>query len=570
MKLKYLKYVGLFSLVSMYGCIGFEPVTIESRADRPIYKPSQGGGAEKLVDGVLYDFRGGVGEWWADSKISLSKQGNAMKVSSMGSGPSYEPFGVNFDPKDFTNTPVIRIKIKLDPKTKDFPDLRMDLKDINDMQTNGAPAVNKIVQGDGFVEYFYDLNHKFTQSWPSSAIVDQTKIAGMQFFFNPGGSPFYGTIYIEDIYVMANQNGSGIVDRNIVLDDFSNGGSVGMWWPCKKEKVTVSMGDKAMKVHFENGEWDCFGKIFGETDISENPVIRIKAKAVSNTPMKMTNVMARFIDVNENSTDLIDGENMSEFEIGSNDYGYFYSAFKTKYENNLYSSQGEFDPKRVNRVIIFFNMNKETQFTGDVLIQEVAFVADLPDKQKMARSPWGASPSIDPKLPVAQKLDNSAFAKPESWKATKGNVSVSASSDNKGVKFSGKNIGVALEELTASIVPFNLDSMIVIRVRAKAKGNMNPVIRLDVVDDKGLQTNGRPQEFEVKNGADYTDYYINMSTNYYQRTPKYGIVNVKNSSQLKLYINYGMSKGFDGDIEIAEIQPITLGSAPDKIKSIFE
>lgn len=569
--MRYNKIFGLAFVAALSffaGCIGIEPIELETTTDH-YYKPSDYQGIV-LKDEVLFDFREGLDGWWADKKYNMSLQASALKVMVNGAGPKYAPFGVDLpETMNFSNTPVIRVKIRM-PEAKSMPVIRLDLRDGNGNFTNAAPASNQIKVSDDYVEYFFDVNHKWKQSYPNNADVDNRQIDRLQFFVNPGGEEFYGAIYIDEVYVMANKDGSGIVDQNIVIDDFTNGGATDLWWPCKPEKVNVGISDKGMKVHFDEGEWDCFGKIFGETDITNNPIIRIKAKAETETPMKMTNVMARFIDVNENSTDLIDGENMSEFEIGGNDYKYYYSAFKTKYENNLYSSQGDFDPTKVNRIIIFFNMNKESKFTGDVFVQEVAFVNELPAAVALEKSPWGGSPAIDPSLPKSTSLDNSNFAKSDSWKATKGNITIAPSADGKGVKFSGKGIGVGFDELSAKIAPFNLDSFIVVRVRAKAKGNVAPVVRLDAVDDTGLQTNGRAQEFTVENGGEFKDYYVNMSTNYYQRMPKYAIVNVKNVSQLKLYINFGMTKGFDGELEISEIEPITLKSAPEEIRSIFE
>lgn len=570
--MKYFNILG-FTLLSfmtfMSGCVGIEPIELQSNASDHYYKPSDYKGII-LKDQILFDFREGLDGWWADKKYNMALQGTAMKITSNGAGPKYAPFGVDLaEPMNFANTPVIRVKIRL-PESAKPPIMRLDLRDGNGHFTNAAPVTNTLkVSGEAFYEYYFDVNHKWAQSYPSNANVDNTQIDRLQFFINPGGEEFYGTFYIDEIYVMANKDGSGILDNNIVLDDFSNGGGVDLWWPCKPDKVSISAGSDAMKVHFNNGEWDCFGKVFGETDITNNPIIRIKARAESATEMKMTNVMARFIDVNENSTDLIDGENMSNFEIGGSDFQYYYSAFKTKYENNLYSSQGDFDPTKVNRVIIFFNMNKETTFQGDVFIQEIAFVSELPDKQKLDRSPWGAPPSLDPTWSKAIKLDNSGYAKSANWKVNSTNITKSEGASG-GVKFSGKNIGPNYDELAATITPFNLDSMVVIRVKAKASGNMNPTVRLDLVDDRGTQTNGRPQEFIVKRGEDFKDYYINMSTNYYQRTPTYKIVNVGNVSGFRMYINSGKVKGFDGDLEIAEIQPMLLRDAPDDIRSIFE
>ena len=211
---------------------------------------------------------------------------------------------------------LLEFRARVDGDIDEMPTLRMDLKDGSDIQTNASPCAVQMYRPSpdttgGWVEYYFDFNHKFAQSYPTSAKVDKENISGLQFFFNPGMENWSGTIYIDEIYVMANKDGSGIVDRDIIIDDFS--GDVGLWWPCKKEKVTVSKASPtALNVHINDGQWDCFGKIFGEVDVTNNPIIRIRAKATSESGMKATNIMARFIDVNENSTDLIDGLNMRE------------------------------------------------------------------------------------------------------------------------------------------------------------------------------------------------------------------------------------------------------------------
>lgn len=568
--MRYQNNIGLAFIAAvlfMAGCIGIEPLELQTDNSH-YYRPSDYQGLV-LTDQVLFDFREGLGGWWADKKYNMALQGSALKLTVNGAGPKYSPFGVDLgEPMNFSNAPVIRVKMKL-PEGDKLPVVRIDLRDVNGKMTNAAPAATTVKVSEDYIEYFFDINHKWKQSYPNNSDVDNTQIDRLQFFVNPGGEEFYGTLFIDEIYVMANKDGSGKVDQNIVIDDFTNGGAVDLWWPCKPEKVNVSMSDKGMKVHFDNAQWDCFGKIFGETDITNTPIIRIKAKAESNTPVKVTNIMARFIDINENATDLIDGENMADFEVGGSDYQYYYSAFKTKYENNLYSSQGDFDPTKVNRIIIFFNMNKETDFTGDIYVQEVAFVNELPYKIKIQKSPWGAPPAMEPGWKkAAENSDFSGLTNASNWKVTKGNATVSAG--EQGVKISGSNIGVKWDEFTVKSVPFNLDSKVVVKIKARVKGAMGATLRLDVFDDKKASSNGRPQSVKIDNSGEFKDYYVNMSTNYYQRAPKLEILNVQNIQGLKLYVNGGQVDGFTGDLEIAEIQPISLDDAPEAIKTIFD
>ena len=90
-------------------------------------------------------------------------------------------------------------------------------------------------------------------------------------------------------------------------------------------------------------------------------------------------------------------------EVGGADFAEYYSIFKTKYDDNLYSSQGEFDPTRVNRVIVFINMNREANFTGDVIVDEIAFVEELPRKVAGELGGlWGPKASMDPTWEVGE------------------------------------------------------------------------------------------------------------------------------------------------------------------------
>lgn len=558
------KYFFISTILFVAGCIGLEPITLETRNDTPIYKPS-GFSYERLKDGILYDFRGGIGEWWSSSEIKLMKRGSEMKITSNGAGPNYELFGRSFDPLDFRSAPVLRLRVKLDDKTEDLPDLRIDLKDVNDNQTNGSPVVNTIKKGD-YAYYYFDFNHKFTQTYPSDAKVDQSAIAGIQMFINPGGEPYYGTFYIDEIYVMANKDGSGIVSTDIVIDDFN--GDVGMWWPCKKEKVSVSKDDSlnALRVHINDGQWDCFGRVFGEVDITENPIIKITARAESNDPVKYTNIMARFIDVNENSTDLIDGQNMIEMEVGGAGYKDYYSVFKDDRENNLYSSQGDFDPKRVNRVIIFINMNRESNFTGDVIVKEVSFVQELPLEEEEKRGNlWGAKPGLEPEWPkgeVYSLIDD--FNSVQGWKSTSSNLEIV---NAQGImELNCSKVGSGYEYVEKEIKPLDFYDSEYLKITARAAmigQNENPAIRIDMVDNFGTVTNARPQEVTIERGTELDEYYIKLKNNFYQRNPEMKVVNAGSINKIRIYVEPG-KKNYTGKVFIDKIEAVSIDQLPEE------
>jgi hypothetical protein len=364
------KYIVYSALASgfMYSCAGFEQVKLNTNSDKPYYKPSTDEGVV-MRDTILFDFRAPINEWWADPHYVISKVGSVMRVKSMGAGPTYNPFGVSFDPHNFSKAPFLKVKMKLEEGITDYPQLRLDLKDINGRQTNGSPA-SVIVDSAGYKIYIFDFFKKFKQTYPDNQDVDATKITGLQIFVNPGGKKWDGTLYIDDILTTQNPDGSKKLPDDFVLEDFSGG--IDLWWGCDKVSVFKNNAT-SLKVHYDNVNYACFGKVFGEVDVTETPVIRLKAKAISTNGVTKTNIMARFVDVNENASDLVDASNMMDVKVGS-EFAYFYSNFT----NNLKSSSGKFDSKRINKVIIFVNMNQPQAFTGDFIFDDVTFLKQMP------------------------------------------------------------------------------------------------------------------------------------------------------------------------------------------------
>lgn len=565
---KIIKYLitSILASVLLSSCAGFEPAKLGTRADTPIYKPSDQTGIV-LGDSVLYDFKGALGPWWNDSKIQLTKFGSAMRVTASGVGPGYEPFGLEFDEMSFEKAPFLRLRMKLAPGTTDYPTLRVDLKDANGIQTNGSPA-SVVIDSSGYAYYYFDYFKKFKQTYPDNADVDPTRITGLQCFINPGGKPWKGTFYIDEIYSMSNPDGSGNLPDYYVLDDFS--GSVDLWWPCKPDKVSVTkQGTDKLKVSIKDGQWDCFGKVFAEVDITEMPIIRIRARAESKTGMTKSNIMARFIDANDNATDLIDGKNMRDFEIGGSEYKDYYSIFRTSFSDDLYSSTGDFDPKRVNRVIVFFNMNQEANFTGDVIVDEIAFVKKLPASvSEVLENKWGQVPSLNAEWPVGQSAGVLAdFSSVSGWESNASDLSVSGSGGK--LKLDANVTRTGWAAVTGKVKPSNLSQDYYIKIKAKSTGKISPTLRLTVIDNFGTESNARPQEFTVANTGEMGEYYVKLFNSGFQRSPDFKVVNLKSIEQIKLYVHPGLGD-YKGTIEIDELSFLNVNDVPEDVRTLLK
>ena len=553
MKLKLKNYSWLL-FAGLIACKGIEPMKL-SPSNNVVYKPSNKTGI-LMKDTVVMDFSEGTGGWhtWMPGNYQFYSYNRNMLIDcNEAGGDSYPSINIKLPKSNFSQGSVFKVRMKAEGSTNPAA-VRLDFVDDKGIVANASAMTKWVAITDTFVDYTFDYTHAWSQGWPEAADVDVKNVEGIQLFVNPGMKETWtGRLVIDEVRVESPKT------DDIIIDQFD--GMTNLWWPCKKEKVSLGRdpkGTNSLKVHIEDGQWDCFGKVFAPVDVSDHPIIRVKARAErADGTTGFTNVMARFIDVKEASTDLMDGDNMRPMAIGGSDFVDYYSVFIEDGDTALYSSMGEFDKTQVNRLIVFINMNKEANFTGDVYIDEIAFMKKLPaaDGKKIEQQGTFGEP------PTPEK----------SWKegSTKPAVIIN-SIDNKSKKFvatkngSGLSMkctkaGLEWDLVEASIEPTNLYSKGYFKVVAKATGG-DANLRIDIVDNRGIIGNSRPIEKLIKNG-EYQTYYYSMDINYYQRFPKMDIVNAKSIEKLQFYVNGGMENTFTGSIDIKSIEIVDIQEA---------
>jgi hypothetical protein len=156
-----------------------------------------------LVDGKIQieDFAKEPASWWSGSeKIAFSKEGESLKVVVNGAGPKYEVFGTGLKSLDFTNTPILKVRLKAAGADAD---LRIDVKDSDGNTTNASPNVVKVPAGGDYTDYYFDFTGKYNQSWPDAKTVNPKQIVEMILMVNPGGQAYSGTIYLDDIQLLS-------------------------------------------------------------------------------------------------------------------------------------------------------------------------------------------------------------------------------------------------------------------------------------------------------------------------------------------------------------------------------
>jgi len=150
--------------------------------------------------GMVDDFSDELYAWWAaNEKIGIEKKGDAMLLDCQGAGTNYETFGRSIEEMDFTKAHIVRVKARAEGGT---PNLRIDFKDKNGHTTNEFPAVNVIQETPDYKNYYYNYDGKYSQTYPDRQTVDPTGFKDVIGFINPGGPPFTGKIYIEEIEVI--------------------------------------------------------------------------------------------------------------------------------------------------------------------------------------------------------------------------------------------------------------------------------------------------------------------------------------------------------------------------------
>ena len=77
--------------------------------------------------------------------------------------------------------------------------------------------------------------------------------------------------------------------------------------------------------------------------------------------------MARFIDATQSA---------ARVNIWDDQFKEYYTVYKSE---DLKSGSGVFDPTKVNKMIIFVNRGHPNNFIGELIVDEVSFVRDLPE-----------------------------------------------------------------------------------------------------------------------------------------------------------------------------------------------
>jgi len=319
--------------------------------------------------GVLDDFGGEIWSWWiGNDQLTLSKKGDTLKVVAKNVGPKYTPFGKEFGLLDMREAPVLKVRMRAEGTTS--PLVGISLKDVNAYDTNADRPKAKIKLTSEYVDYYFNYNEKWKQGWPTPVKVDETMIREIMFFINPGGAEWSGTLYIDGITAVKESDLPKVeTTAGGYIDDFAE--EIYSWWS-SSDKVALERKNEALVVTCDAAGpgYELFGKGIDPVNMAgEHHVLRVKAKAVGDTPHLRINLKDKSGFVNNEAPIVIPIQVTEEYK------NYYYN-FGGTWKQSWPDAQ-DVKAESIQEVLIFVNTGGQPgPFTGTILIDELEIITE--------------------------------------------------------------------------------------------------------------------------------------------------------------------------------------------------
>jgi hypothetical protein len=372
----------LVLLTILSGCKYFEAQVLDDNQQLALEEGEQRGiPAASFNNGYFDDFSGDISPWWtASPDLILSKRGDTLRVDSKNVGSKYVPFGRLFTALDFTETPVLRVRMRFEGTLA--PDVRIDMADIYEKQVDG---VNKQrLRKGGWRDYYYNFNNKWKQAWPKPEPVDPKTISKMVIFINPGTADWTGTLFIDEIVIVKESDIPAkptvitpskdsvttitpTATNAILVDDFGQG--IDPWKSGSQDKIKLSKDGEMMKVDFiEAGPaFEAFGRGFEKIDFTKTPVVKIRIKAQGEKPANLR------IDIKDANGFTTNAKPVAiKIEAGTNFADYYYD-FTDKFEQ-IFPNVQKVDPQGIVEMVAIVNPGGEA-YTGTIYIDEIKVIS---------------------------------------------------------------------------------------------------------------------------------------------------------------------------------------------------
>jgi hypothetical protein len=372
--------ISLFTLL-ISGCKYFEPQILDDSHQIAVEEGEQRGiPAVAFNKGYFDDFSGDISIWWSASPdLILSRKGDTLKVDSRNVGSKYVPFGRTFPALDFSETPVLRVRMRFEGNLA--PEVRIDLADIYEKQADGVPK-QRLKKGE-YRDYYYNFNNKWKQSWPEIKPVDPKAIGKIVIFINPGTADWTGTLFIDEIAIVkesdmpskkpkteANNTASPTETsaEAILVDDFSQ--EIYPWWSGNQDKIKLSREEEVLKAELiaAGPAYETFGRAFtSPIDFTKTPVVKIRAKIQGEKSATLR------IDLKDTDGYGTNAKPVSVKMEPGTDFADYYFDFTDKYEQSWPNAQ-KVTPTSIAEILFFINPGGSA-YTGILYIDEIKVIS---------------------------------------------------------------------------------------------------------------------------------------------------------------------------------------------------
>lgn len=499
--------------------------------------------------GIVETFNGEINDWWTGEggKFTLEKEGGAIKVTGKKVGPRYDAFGRPYNGLDFSGGVALRVRARTEAEKS--PILRIDLKDANGYVANGKVITNRIARGDKFTDYYFRYDHKLKQTYPDEKNVDAKSIKEIIFFLNPGGSPWTGTLFIDEIKAVP---ASEAMNAPVVKEIGSNGGFIDnfeegpvSWW-CSGNQKADSPDGKSLRVTATKAgpAYDAFGRSFDPINFNVASTIRVRAKVDA---AEAPNVRLDIKDPNGFATNA--RPNIVKFDKGDQWTDYYF-PFKGRF-TQTWPNYKKVDPTQIVELLFMVNAGK-SPWSGKLYIQEVEAILPLPE-DKAAATGGKIIPESPSTLPGVM-IENFEGGT-DSWWMGSDKFGITSIND-KMMQVTFKEVGPDYETFGKGFEVQDFNKTPILVVRAMVDGTQVPEVRADVKDGDGHVANISPIIIPFKTDGKFNDYFYDFRGKFSQTYPDNQTVNPGQIQELIFFINPG-GKKVSGTVYIEDIKALT-------------
>lgn len=368
------KIVYILIVLFLTACVGLQTVTLTP--DIPLAQldsATMNASAPPALNfnkGVFLDNKTDISKWeTSHANMSVGRSDNGLVIELKGVGGEWEQLSRKFAALDFSASPYLLVKARLDVNSKDSLKMRIDLIDEDGIATNMVPQERYIRSRADSKVYKFSYAGNWVQNWPARKDVESKKIVEIKINFNGGGPNYSGKLFIEEI-VVSDGVKKDLNPSNYALFDFSDGASG--WWSANSITVTGEEIDSkdVMKVALDEAGpgWEGLGYRFDRAiDFGKTSILKVRLKSDKEGKLR--------IDLNDANDFSTNAYPLVQDFPATNEYVDLYYNYSNRFEQT-WPSRHTVDSTQVRSIKFHVNPPPDNPaFTGTLLIDDLTLMS---------------------------------------------------------------------------------------------------------------------------------------------------------------------------------------------------